>query len=184
MLSLDKLLSAAPLGVLRRRRNSALNTVDSPTTPQLEENSNLDSLGSGDGCQRRQSVQLLPLTHQPLDSDPQNCCSLGRHSARRRSHIDNLRCGASELSRWPYAQKIFETHPWTHETEEAQSDSERDTCVICLDARAGVELEPCSHDLFCEPCAGRLRRCPLCRAEVSSFRHGATTVSFDVMVWL
>lgn len=158
--------------------------MDSPTTPQLEENSNRDSLGNGDGCQRRQSVQLLPLTHQPLDADPQNCCSLGRHSARRRSHIDNLRCGASELSRWPYAQKIFETHPWTHETEEAQSDSERDTCVICLDARAGVELEPCSHDLFCEPCAGRLRRCPLCRAEVSSFRHGATTVSFDVMVWL
>lgn len=39
-------------------------------------------------------------------------------------------------------------------------------CKICLDVDASVVFLPCSHMVSCGVCAGRLQRCPLCRATI------------------
>lgn len=42
------------------------------------------------------------------------------------------------------------------------------TCTICCDNTAGVILQPCDHNGFCEVCADLLDICPLCRTAIIS----------------
>lgn len=50
-----------------------------------------------------------------------------------------------------------------------------DLCVVCCDSPPQTRFLPCSHAPCCWNCAGRLRRCPLCRAPVDSETSWAPT---------
>lgn len=45
----------------------------------------------------------------------------------------------------------------------------RTECVVCMGAlRPASVLWPCGHAGICQECAGKVKVCPLCRAEISS----------------
>ena len=39
-------------------------------------------------------------------------------------------------------------------------------CILCVNNRANIMLEPCQHSGFCEECTLRLDSCPICRADI------------------
>jgi hypothetical protein len=44
------------------------------------------------------------------------------------------------------------------------------TCVICMDRRRNMALQPCGHLVLCRECAGHFRRgsrCPICKGRVT-----------------
>ena len=48
--------------------------------------------------------------------------------------------------------------------------SERNLCVICLDAQKTILLRPCNHLCLCGNCASNVtavRRCPLCNTTIT-----------------
>eukprot|EP00450_Noctiluca_scintillans_P024415 CAMPEP_0194517034 /NCGR_PEP_ID=MMETSP0253-20130528/50094_1 /TAXON_ID=2966 /ORGANISM="Noctiluca scintillans" /LENGTH=149 /DNA_ID=CAMNT_0039360951 /DNA_START=9 /DNA_END=458 /DNA_ORIENTATION=+ len=59
-----------------------------------------------------------------------------------------------------------------------------ETCVICFEAPGGVKLQPCGHNQFCQACARQVRKCPLCRAHMTSWKDGRTTCVFGTPVWV
>jgi len=63
-------------------------------------------------------------------------------------------------------------------------DDDDNTCVICFESPGGVRLEPCGHSLFCQACARKVRKCPLCRADMTSWQDGSTQCVFGTAVWL
>ena len=47
----------------------------------------------------------------------------------------------------------------------AMKISEQD-CILCVDIRANIVLQPCQHTGFCHICAEKLENCPICRTEI------------------
>ncbi|EME31351.1 hypothetical protein Gasu2_16060 [Galdieria sulphuraria] len=47
-----------------------------------------------------------------------------------------------------------------------------ETCVVCMDLAADVELRPCSHAVICRKCISLLddEKCPVCRSKVDKIR--------------
>ncbi|XP_041375315.1 RING finger and SPRY domain-containing protein 1-like [Gigantopelta aegis] len=43
-----------------------------------------------------------------------------------------------------------------------------DSCTLCFDKQANIELEPCSHRGICDVCAMQLETCPICRMEIKN----------------
>ena len=41
-------------------------------------------------------------------------------------------------------------------------------CVICLEELRTTALIPCGHRAVCDTCAGDMKKCPLCRRDVTS----------------
>lgn len=41
-----------------------------------------------------------------------------------------------------------------------------DSCTLCFDLSASVQIEPCKHRGFCTKCASQLQYCPMCRGEI------------------
>jgi hypothetical protein len=51
--------------------------------------------------------------------------------------------------------------------EELRRSSVReDSCTLCFDKKATIQLEPCKHTGFCKKCSDLLQYCPLCRSEI------------------
>lgn len=69
---------------------------------------------------------------------------------------------------------MFQRHVEKRSTAETESADEDDMCVICFERPGGVQLRPCGHDLFCRVCARQVRKCPLCRASMTSWQDGRT----------
>jgi hypothetical protein len=42
-------------------------------------------------------------------------------------------------------------------------------CVVCLEAKAIMAAVPCGHKCACQECAKLLKKCPLCRTDVTNF---------------
>ena len=46
-------------------------------------------------------------------------------------------------------------------------------CVVCLDERVCIKLDPCKHMPLCESCIGKVSRdgnkCPCCRVSITSY---------------
>jgi len=42
---------------------------------------------------------------------------------------------------------------------------------VCMDADVSMALQPCGHVCVCEACAGPLKDCPMCRADIASVLH-------------
>ena len=51
---------------------------------------------------------------------------------------------------------------------ERRETADRWICKVCYDLAIDVQLLPCRHVVCCAPCADKLDKCPLCRAEVTS----------------
>lgn len=43
-----------------------------------------------------------------------------------------------------------------------------DSCTLCFDNQASLQLEPCKHRGFCATCALQLENCPICRQVISN----------------
>ncbi|KAJ9471659.1 E3 ubiquitin-protein ligase SP1 [Diplonema papillatum] len=56
---------------------------------------------------------------------------------------------------------------------EAKSESprsvvaEEEQCIICFEARRNIAFVPCGHWACCFACARKLRKCPICRKDIS-----------------
>ncbi|XP_059477899.1 RING finger and SPRY domain-containing protein 1-like [Neocloeon triangulifer] len=46
-----------------------------------------------------------------------------------------------------------------------------DSCTLCFDDFATVQLTPCGHRGFCKNCANQLSECPMCRATIKEKQH-------------
>lgn len=44
--------------------------------------------------------------------------------------------------------------------------SQRD-CLICCEAKANVVFEPCGHEVSCEDCCARMKKCIECQAIIA-----------------
>lgn len=51
--------------------------------------------------------------------------------------------------------------------EENRQLKEQKTCKICLNAEVGVVFQPCGHLCCCVQCASALKKCPICRKQIS-----------------
>jgi len=51
--------------------------------------------------------------------------------------------------------------------EPAGDDCSQLECLVCMSERIQVVCVPCGHACMCRKCSRRLRRCPLCRKEVT-----------------
>lgn len=47
-----------------------------------------------------------------------------------------------------------------------QTPVKEDSCTLCFDKKATVQLEPCGHNGFCSQCALQLELCPMCRSNI------------------
>ena len=41
-----------------------------------------------------------------------------------------------------------------------------DSCTICFDDKACMEVLPCNHNGFCFKCSAQLESCPMCRGPI------------------
>lgn len=46
-----------------------------------------------------------------------------------------------------------------------------DSCTLCFDQFASVQLTPCGHKGFCGTCAQQLAECPMCRAAIQEMQQ-------------
>ncbi len=44
------------------------------------------------------------------------------------------------------------------------------SCTLCFDAEACMEVEPCAHNGFCFACSAQLESCPMCRGPIFQLR--------------
>jgi len=42
-------------------------------------------------------------------------------------------------------------------------------CVVCVTKKSCMVIIPCGHLSLCESCSGQLRKCPICRGDVTNF---------------
>ena len=50
----------------------------------------------------------------------------------------------------------------------ACSASQNNECVVCFGKNVDTCLRPCGHIAMCRNCAASVRKCPICRAPISS----------------
>lgn len=55
----------------------------------------------------------------------------------------------------------------------SEQDNAVETCVVCLEDKVGVRLQPCGHAIMCTACIRQLQdaTCPMCRKEISAVQH-------------
>lgn len=46
-----------------------------------------------------------------------------------------------------------------------------DACTLCFDAKACMQLQPCSHQGFCFNCSAQLESCPMCRGPINNLNR-------------
>lgn len=56
--------------------------------------------------------------------------------------------------------------------EDNKEDNKEDTakqCIICMDALPTHIAIPCGHQVYCENCIQKLKKCAICRKEITNF---------------
>eukprot|EP00450_Noctiluca_scintillans_P013099 CAMPEP_0194506932 /NCGR_PEP_ID=MMETSP0253-20130528/35584_1 /TAXON_ID=2966 /ORGANISM="Noctiluca scintillans" /LENGTH=173 /DNA_ID=CAMNT_0039349729 /DNA_START=35 /DNA_END=556 /DNA_ORIENTATION=- len=138
---------------------------------------------SGDNAGARPSrAPLRPVMQEPATPNipPSGWVVPNANSPRRRQSAPTSAVAPEGSIETPK----FEGSRSHHRRRSAPATSEEETCVICFEAPGGVVLQPCGHDQFCRACAKQVRKCPLCRASMSSWQDGRTLCVFGTPIWV
>ena len=63
-------------------------------------------------------------------------------------------------------QRLVLPRPKRHESRKLTISN--DSCALCCDEKANIQLEPCHHQGLCRKCADLLEICPMCRRPIQA----------------
>ncbi len=69
----------------------------------------------------------------------------------------------NSFSRVPMNQRIYQDG-----IRIETSDSQTNSCVICMDQKPNMTFIPCGHVATCESCSSQVQQCPICRQTITN----------------
>lgn len=72
---------------------------------------------------------------------------------------------ANTYSQMPMNKRIYENGKNIND-----SDSDTNSCVICLDQKSNTTFIPCGHVATCETCSTKVQQCPVCRETITNIQ--------------
>ncbi|GAB0091860.1 RING finger and SPRY domain-containing protein 1 [Sergentomyia squamirostris] len=89
-----------------------------------------------------------------------------RFPPKKRSEVKNFNDFA-QLS--PHDKIVLPRHLFMDQLR--RLSVKEDSCSLCVDEKATVQIEPCKHRGFCAKCVTQLQYCPMCRGEILDTIH-------------
>ncbi len=89
------------------------------------------------------------------------CHVLGKNPQAPKHLGSNCLDKANSFSNIPMNKRIYENGRRIE-----NSNSNTNSCVICLDQIPNMTFIPCGHLATCESCSSRVQDCPICREKI------------------
>jgi len=90
------------------------------------------------------------------------CHVLGKNPQAPDHYGSNCLDKANSFSKIPMNQRLYENG-----NPIANSDSDKNSCVVCMNHRSNITFIPCGHVATCELCSSQVQICPICRQKIN-----------------